>query len=263
MMESTGINEFYEIIKLQQTRNVIQKSQFIPPKFAIADRCLWQYEINYGEQNIPGAIYALSPSDASVLIAQMGIAKLIPQVGETKRRVPSLLPNHAAVVLLFKIGEDSILLGSDLEETGQAETGWMAIISSGTRPEGKASFFKIPHHGSVTAENPHIWSLMLKPQPISALTPFAAGKVFLPTNDDVDRICNNTDQAFSTGVPKHPKAKSRPKMVEKQIKEMGLKLRPVYCSPGQVRVRGRYINDRINWIVQLLGDAIPLREMYN
>lgn len=263
MMESTGVNEFYEILKILQDRNFNPKNHFIPLKFAVADRCLWQHDPKPGESSQPSTIYALSPSDASVLLTQLGIAKLLPQVGETKRRIPTLGPNHVAVALLVRIGDDSILLGADLEETGNSGTGWMAIINSGTHPQGKASFFKIPHHGSITADNPQIWSLMLEPEPISALTPFAAGKVFLPSKDDVVRICNNTDKAFSTGIPKYQKIKSRPKVVEKQLKEMGIALRRVYFSPGQVRVRGRYINNKINWSVQLLGGAVHLKEIYH
>lgn len=256
MMESTGVNEFYEILKILQQRN-------IPPKFAIADRPLWQKDPQHRDPNQSAEIYALSPSDASVLLAQLDISKLIPEVGETKRRIPTLRPNHASVVLLLKIGEDSILLGGDLEETGNSRTGWIAIINSNTRPQGKASFFKIPHHGSVTADNSQIWSEILEPEPISALTPFAIGNVFLPTKKDVLRICNRTGKAFSTGILKYPKLKSRPKMVEKQLKEMGIKLRPAYLSSGQIRARGRYIDNKINWTVQLLEGAVHLNEIYH
>lgn len=263
MMDSTGVEEFYEILKILQNRNDNQGSQLIPPKFAIEDRCLWQNNPKPGDQSQPCTIFALSPSDASVLLAHMGIGKLIPQVGETKRRVPSLGPNHAAVVLLVKIGDDSILLGADLEETRSSRTGWMAIINSETRPKGKASFFKIPHHGSVSADNSQIWTLMLEPDTISALTPFVSGRIFLPTKDDVARICHNTDKAFSTGIVKYPKSRRRPKMVEKQLKEMGLKLRQTYCSLGQVRIRGRYIDKKINWTVQLLDGAVHLKDIYH
>lgn len=256
MMESTGVNEFYEILTILQQRN-------IPPKFAIADRCLWQHTPQPGEQSQSCAIHALSPSDASVLLAQMGISKLIPQAGETKRRIPALEPNHAAVVLLIKIGGDSILLGADLEETGNSGTGWVAIINSGTRPSGKASFFKVPHHGSVTADNSEIWSEILEPEPVSALTPFAMGNIFLPSREDVVRICKKTDKAFSTGIPKYPKSKSRPKMVEKQLKEMGVKLRPSYLSPGQIQARGRCVNNKIGWTIKLLEGAVHLKEIYH
>lgn len=261
MIESTGVKEFSEILEILRNRGT--KNKFISPKFAVEGRCLWQRNTKPGDQSQPCAIYALSPSDASVLLAQIGLSKLIPQVGETKKRVPSLGPNHSSVVLLVTIGQDSILLGADLEETGNSNTGWMAIINSGTRPKEKASFFKIPHHGSVTADNPQVWSLMLRSKPISSLTPFATGKVFLPTKDDVVRICNNTDKAFATSIPKHPKSRSRPKMVEKQLKEMRIKLRSVYCSPGQVRARGCYIDEKINWTVQLLGGAIELKDIYH
>jgi hypothetical protein len=51
------------------------------------------------------------------------------------------------------IGDIALLLGADLEETGEEDTGWSVIVASTERPHGKASIFKIPHHGSETAHH--------------------------------------------------------------------------------------------------------------
>jgi beta-lactamase superfamily II metal-dependent hydrolase len=96
----------------------------------------------------------LSPSDASLVLAHRNIATLLPQPKTTKLHIPALTPNHAAVVLWINIGEAFILLGSDLEETGNPDMGWSVILGSRTDPMGKASIFKIPHHGSSTADHP-------------------------------------------------------------------------------------------------------------
>ena len=131
-----------------------------------------------------------------------------------------------------------------------------------TRPQCQASLFKISHHGSVTADHSQVWSLMLKPEPLAALTPFAAGNVFLPTKVDIDRIYTKTKISFLTGIPKLQVTKGRFKLVEKQIKEMGVKIRQVHFSIGQVRTRGSFIDYNLNWTVELFGGAVPLNEIY-
>src|SRR5436305_1417682 len=82
---------------------------------------------------------------------------LLPQEKVTKLRLPALTPNHAAVVLWVNIGGVFILLGSDPEETGHQGTGWSVILGSSMYPQGKASVFKIPHHGSQTAHHAPVW----------------------------------------------------------------------------------------------------------
>jgi hypothetical protein len=79
----------------------------------------------------------------------------------------------------------SILLGSDLEEEGSGQTDWSIIVNSHLPQIGKASVFKVPHHGSKTAHHPHVWSDMPNRDPIVALTPFQRGRVQLPTKDDM------------------------------------------------------------------------------
>lgn len=253
-----GISEFSEILALVKERSA---SRIISFKLASSDKLLWQKNLVAGEHTKHSAIHALSPSDASVLLSKCQIAKLIPGEEDHPTRIPALSPNHTSIVLLVQIEEDSILIGSDLEETGDLR-GWTAIVDSKTRPQGKASFFKIPHHGSATADHDKIWSLLLKPSPISALTPFAIGNVFLPTQSDVTRIYGKTIDAFSTGTPQRSTTKGRGSLVDKQIKEMGLKIRQVKYSTGQVRARGRYANGEIGWTVELLNGAIPLTKVY-
>ena len=103
---------------------------------------------------------------------------------------------------------------------------------------------------------------MLKPEPLAALTSFAAGNVFLPTKVDIDRIYTKTKNSFLTGIPKRKVTKGRFKLVEKQIKEMGVKIRQVHFSIGQVRTRGCFIDDKLNWTVELFRGAVPLNEIY-
>jgi hypothetical protein len=72
------------------------------------------------------------------------------------------------------------VLGSDLEVGTNRDTGWLAILGSNTKPTGKATVYKIPHHGSQNADLDGVWSEMLIPDPIAILTPFRRGNVSLP-----------------------------------------------------------------------------------
>ena len=197
----------------------------------------------------------------SIVLAHRHMATLLPQLKTTKRRVPALTPNHAAVVLWVNIGEGFILLGSDLEETGNPETGWSVILGAKTYPTGKASVFKIPHHGSSTADHPQVWQDMLGAEPLAILTPFARGSVSLPTQLDVDRICMRAEQAYTTAIPRYRRRRDRPQGVEKLIRDTVRSIREVYSSTGYIRLRAHLTETPLAWRVELFGDACPLKQI--
>ncbi|MGA1826416.1 MAG: MBL fold metallo-hydrolase [bacterium] len=261
MMKSSGVQEFYEIINSLKERKHI-KNDLIPPKFASADRCLWQRSQNDLEGRRCCAIYALSPSDTSILQSKLEIEKFIPHYGETKKRI-ALFPNYLAVVLWIKIGSIYILLGSDLEEFGNPRTGWSAIVTSKTRPKGRASLFKLPHHGSSTADHPKVWEEMLKANPIAVLTPFIKGKTLLPTKQDIERIYARTDQAYATSTFMHKSKTKRPNIVTKQVKEIVRSIHTVPSSKGQIRIRIKIEDKNLPCKAELFGDAIPLNQFYH
>jgi hypothetical protein len=198
-------------------------------------------------------VYSLSPSDESFILAQREIAKLIPSVNDSLVRVPIQSSNNFAVVLWIDINGSSILLGSDLEVTVGRTTGWYAILDSNTRPNGKANIYKIPHHGSRTADHQDIWSKLLTSNPIAMLTPFNRGKG-LPTKEDVDRICKYTNRAHITSSPDTKSKINRSKVVEKQIKEVVRFIRPVQYSTGQVRFRSKDLKSN-QYSIECLGTA--------
>src|SRR5262249_10284924 len=156
------------------------------------------------------------PSDASITRSLAAIAS-IPQAPLAPiRRIADQSPNHAAVVVWVKVGDEGILLGSDLEETN---AGWTTILSSTTRPDGAASVFKIPHHCSITAHHPDVWTNMLHTVSFAALTPFAKGSVRLPTKGDVTRITALSQNAYATASPVS-RHKRRDPAVERTIREV-------------------------------------------
>lgn len=231
---TSGMDEFRETLNEAKKRDTGR--QVI--KFAVADRCLWKSSIaSYGSECV---VYALSPSDAALIYSKLQIAELLPKIGETKKRTPALSPNRAAIALWVSCGSLNILLGSDLEEEGQETLGWSAVLTSQAKPSGKASVFKVPHHGSVSSHNDAVWRDLLSGISIVMLTPYKKGSVALPTNDDIDRICSLTARAYITTEPSKGKVIKREKTVERTIRETVRNIRQVYSRTGHIRLRIRH-----------------------
>jgi hypothetical protein len=145
VMESPALQEFNKILQVLEARGQERPGQQPrPPTFATASRCIWRNDVRTSRLSYPCSIYALSPSDASLVLAHRHIAALLPQPKTTKLRIPALTPNHAAVVLWVNIGEVFILLGSDLEETGNPNTGWSIILGSKTYPQARLRYSRFP-----------------------------------------------------------------------------------------------------------------------
>ncbi len=263
MIETSGVQEFYNILEIIKERYGLNSKKFVPIKLASADKLIWRRSAPVAGANMPCEVYSLSPSDISTFLALKEIGKLLPQDGYIKRRILANRPNYFAVVLWIKIQNINILLGSDLEESNDPNSGWLVIVNSNTRPEGKASIFKIPHHGSKNGDNPRVWSEMLESEPVAVLTPFDLGRTKLPTKSDIKRICKYTSKAYSTAISKIKRKKGREKIVDKTIRETVINIRTVNPSFGYIRMRTNNVNDLIKWEIELFGDAVPLDRLLN
>ncbi len=263
MMESPGVQEFHQILETLSKRFAGRERQSSPFKRAVADRILFRIDKKpQPNRGMSCEIHSLSPSDESVTKALLEITNLFPTEKSTKRRIAIKGPNHCSVVLWIKIEDVRILLGSDLEELGNQLSGWTAILNSETRPTGKASLFKIPHHGSENGEHHDVWSHMLVGNPYAVLTPFSMGNVSLPKASDVERISNYSDNAYITSLPQHKKSTTaRPNTVNKSIKEIAGSLRFKNPPIGQVRMRLKTGDEVHNWMVDMFGEASSLSDL--
>lgn len=259
MMTNSGVDEFFNVIQLLRQRVESSRPESRGPEFAIADRLLWRRE-----GSLPAEVYALSPSSATIALAYAEIAQLLPTAGQPKRRAIALEPNRVAVALWVRVGDMAVLLGSDLEETGDPGTGWSAIVRSQTRPSGRACVFKVPHHGSATADDTDVWSEMLRENPFAVLTPFVHGNVGLPTRGDVRRICNYTPNAYTTARFPTRLTRKRHRAVEKTVSETVRSIRVLAGPTGQVRFRTNWREEDgdPSWHVQLFNGAIELNRIY-
>ena len=250
---SSGLKEMSEIFSYLIKKNKI-------PKRAISDRPL----ISSGKDDsgLKYKVTALSPSDASILLSNTQLANLIPQIKNGINRLPSLTPNYAAVVLLISISNKKILLGSDLESGANENTGWIAILDSKTKPSGKASVFKVPHHGSSNADSPRVWNEILVPEPLAILTPFKRGNIKLPKYSDIKRICGKTKNCDITANIKDKKVKSKTK-IEKIMDETLRNRKLTHSSFGQIRLRTKLKDGDESWEIKLFGQANRLDTLLN
>ncbi len=255
MIDSSGLDEFHKVLSILRDRKKNGIQHHIPV-FAIQSRRIWDgFMETFGNAPLRCEMVSLSPSDSAVLASKLEFAKLIPKVSDPKRWVPPITPNRAAVVLWLRVGNFSVLLGADLEESGDPKTGWSVIVNSHSPQDGRASIFKVPHHGSLTAHNPGVWEEMLTGEPIAVLTPFQRGSASLPAKDDLQRLASLTQNAFATCGIKNRIVK-RDRTVEKTIKNVAGKISVLDGFSGHVRIRFKTPGEGT---VELFGDAQQLK----
>lgn len=237
----SGLREIYRVFsRFRETQK--------KPKHALANRVVLRKNTC--------TISALSPCDEVFQRFLKSVGQLIPGQGESKTRIPSLTPNEASVALWVDAGDFSLLLGADLERRG-----WVAVVESPERPTGKASAFKVPHHGSKNADEPEVWKQMLEANPVAVLTPWRRGGYALPTEQDVKRILATTKNAYVTdnrSLRQSPRHGIR--AVERTLQESGIRLRKLDSSDGSVRLRHPLTSGTEGWSVKLFGDSCHLKE---
>jgi len=241
-ISGSGVREIHYVFSQLETR----ASQ---PMFALANRLI------HNQDNCE--IWSLSPDDVAYQSFLMSLGNLFPGEGKGKNRIQAVSPNDNAVVLMVKADDIVLLLGSDLEKHG-----WVRILASQERPTGKASVFKLPHHGSKNAHVPNVWEKLLEPDPLAVLTPWRRGGGMLPTKQDVRRILLKTENAYITA--KHASlaqsSTRRHKTISRTIRESSIRLRQHVMSSGAIRLR-RTINSRTPWKVETFGSACNLIEL--
>jgi beta-lactamase superfamily II metal-dependent hydrolase len=236
-LASTGIQEFSNIISMLGRK----KDSF---KFAAADRILYRQEatIDGGKKTIQ--VSSLSPSDMNIERSFHQISKMIPKDGEKKLRLPSLNPNNVAVALWVQIGDERILLGSDLECDNSDTGNWTVIVNSSLLIDSKAFVFKVAHHGSPTSYNPMVWNRVLGPNVHAMLTPFVNGPHKLPSDDDLNRIAGFTKNIFVTSRPARRKYRHPDNAVQKRLEEMASNLFVENGNFGHVKLRKEIDSNR-------------------
>ncbi|MET8346054.1 MBL fold metallo-hydrolase [Streptomyces microflavus] len=182
-------------------------------------------------------IWALSPSAEDKERGIEHIASLIEIQRGKASRIPSLPPNDVSVVLHLETAAGAIILGGDLEHHRSTRArGWHAVLDHQGRPTSRATFYKIPHHGSENAHCPEIWQHLLADHPVCVMTPFERGKTPLPRESDVIRLRENLDRVFITSDRRYASAR-RNANVDKAIRSGTRSFRPNTLKMGHIQAR--------------------------
>lgn len=200
-------------------------------------------------------IEALSPSDEDlqIFIAEVNTWPAASDV-DTVLRKPDR--NDTSVAVAFDVGNQLLLFGADLEIRGEL-SGWQAVHELYWNERGRCSFYKIAHHGSPNAHYEPKWDHMLEEQVFAALTPYGRGVTPRPSIEDVNRILDRTDNAFSAGTVKLLSPRRQHNSVERTMSEASIKLKRICDKLGHVRLRCGV--QETNWHCDLIGQAEGLR----
>jgi hypothetical protein len=149
-------------------------------------------------------VLGLAPSEAAVERAIQEFGHWRDLLGQNPGRVRTGDPNTYCAVLWITVGEVNILVGADLLTGPGSDCGWNGVLLSPFRPEGKASYFQVPHHGAPNAHHSQVWEEMLEQDVLATLTPYWGGQRPRPQPSDQQRICALTSRAFITCKPDLP-----------------------------------------------------------
>jgi len=234
--QSGGTRELFQAVNIQEA-----------PVFAFQRSIIL-------EENIQGRdmrVMAFSPTNGALVKSKLHLAKYLPKAkDEPINFAPDLKPNMEAIVVHIDLGDDAILLGSDLENL--LDVGWGSVTTDRICSKMKnASVYKVAHHGSKTGDHPDIWNILLKPKPVAMLAPFLNGNVKLPTDSDTNRIKGKVSSAYiSSGASKKPNLSND---VLRRLSDIGKNISQVNSGFGAVRFRKQL--DSTDWKVELFGNA--------
>jgi hypothetical protein len=249
-MRDTYVAEMRTLFELLRDRAGRSQGD-IAPVWAIADRPLCR--------TATATVHSLSPSDVTFTRFLEEISALLPAVGGVVGRAVSNEPNETAVVVWVEFGEIHALLGSDLERGSTPNTGWQAILASTTRPQQKARFIKVPHHGSEGADHDGIWTELMEDEPYALLTPFRRSG--LPKDRDQERLLLRTVNSFCAARPYTSQRARRAPTVEKLIRRIAPDMHTTTGPMGHIRLR--FTAGMAAPTVELFGPAYRLQPASN
>jgi hypothetical protein len=171
---------------------------------------------------------ALSPSEKKYQEFLLGLPAELQALAADrveKGRLQKTNRNALSSALLLSAGEDHLLLGADLEEEGDVDTGWSAVLSI-LEPAGRRAFMlKVPHHGSMTGHHGGVWSELLHSKPVSVVTSWNLGGRSLPTDEDKARLARLSGSLYWTGRRVRPVKRTYPRDSMKVISHSGVDLK--------------------------------------
>ena len=183
---------------------------------------------------------ALSPSSHDVTAFLAGLPASAAAIAKGGR-LPSPDRNDTAVAAVVTVGKEHLLFGADLE-AGTRLSGWEGVHGVFWMKRGRASFFKIPHHGSGNADYPQVHA---------ALTPWNRNKG-LPRPEDLRRIAGMTPNAYAAASAQSRSAARKDSVTSGILRDTGVGLVKVPTDLGYVRFR-KQLGSPGGWQAECLG----------
>jgi type VI protein secretion system component Hcp len=241
---SSSTKEFNECLEILEKNKSIVKESF-------PDRILMTVKVN----TFDNQIISLSPSDSAIQQFDIEISTLITEYGMSNKHIVKNTPNFNSVALFLKLGNHRAVLGADLEVSiTNKNIGWDDIVNNSQSIDKKASFFKIPHHGSQNAFHNGLWVNFLATNTKAGLTPWNRGHK-LPTLKMLEFYKSKADELFITSKINDGSPKKRDKSINKMIQEFNIDLEEVPFNYGIIRARIDMTNNT-DWLIERYGTAI-------
>lgn len=185
----------------------------------------------YSNEKLQNAeIYTLSPQDSEIA-SYINNLRMNYEDKKTTYSLPD--DNFLSLVMLLKNSNDGILLGGDLENSKDEDSGWNAIVNNYEHTNTRPSVFKVPHHGSDTGYNDRVWKEILDNLPISILSVYNKGNK-LPTDNEVERLLSLSKSLYIVGN-KNKTNKKLERIIMKS--RFGKSITPISTDIGLVRYR--------------------------
>lgn len=252
VVRDSSLSEFQGILnELHRRNNRGKRSQRGPDHWALDGLPIFP---STGRQQV--VVTALSPSPQTLTDAALRLGKLIPTVADQMNRFPRSTPNDQSVAMQVHSDICSILLGADLETVGDPLRGWRAVVSSPMRPKIVSKAIKVAHHGSETGDCEELWTMMLEPDSIAMLTPYASGRKPLPSEQDIKRIKSRTSRVYCTSWPPTRKPPRHPG-VDRTLHEITRMHCAVARRVGHIRLRMNFLRPSIP-LIQTFNGACQL-----
>lgn len=238
----SGVDEMARVFEVLKKRK--PGGQTAAPNYASASTVLYRRPSSGA---IPACtIEALSPSSTSVT---RGMISFAPMRGATKRAKPNPGPNELSVALHVEFGVAAALLGADLETGSSDSVGWRAVVVNSRNPTAKASFVKVPHHGSSGADHEPAWNALVASDAQAGVTPFSSSRI--PRDADLTRLRGRVQALFHSSPRKGAKVKFD-RATQRTLE--GIQIRERQSGMGHIRFRS--VNGA--GVVELFGAAKEL-----
>jgi beta-lactamase superfamily II metal-dependent hydrolase len=210
-----------------------------------------------GSESVPQVLVrALSPSDEALNRSLVALRSLLPS-GGLVRRLTTDDPNTMCMALWVEIGDAHVLLGGDLENGPPPNCGWAGVEQNLEQPSGRASVYKVAHHGSPDAHSEYVWSTLLAENVVAILSPWRRGRTPLPSSEDRARLCNMTPRSYITADPDFRMSGGTARNRAAELSGAASDVRLSEGETGQIRLR-RSVVDGSEWKVKLVKPAQKL-----